>query len=174
MLKSEGLGNCHNEQVLDKNFDHFFNELTKENPLTIEKSSISQRDIALGISLYMIGKHCPMETMKLSQFLLQLAKEESLSTIILAIVNTLQSATLTPYQKLKLGRIYHVVDEFFGFHLGKILLATSTPDQLRALQGQLYPYFDPKDQLIKQCVSGVCCRDVFDPIQGAGSILALE
>ena len=53
--------------------------------------SILQEDIVTGISLYMIGKHCPMETMKLSHFLLQLAKEESLPTIILATVNTLQS-----------------------------------------------------------------------------------
>ena len=147
-------------------FGRFVDELTKDQPLTIENGNISLQDIALGIPLFMIGKHCPKETMKLSQFLLQLADEESLPTIILAIVNTLQS--LTPYHKLKLGRIYQVLDDIFGFHLDKILIATSTPDQLSALENQLYPYFYPNDQLIKRCLSGVDCRNVFDPIQGGG------
>ena len=166
LLKSNGLGNCQNEQVLDMDFGHFVDELTKDHPLTMENGNVSLQDIALGIPLYMIGKHCPKETMKLSQFLLQLADEESLPTIILAIVNTLQS--LTPYHKLKLGRIYLVLDNIFGFHLDKILLATCTPDQLSALENQLYPFFNPNDKLIKRCLSGVDCRNVFVPIQGGG------
>ena len=166
MLKSKGLETGHNEQVLDTDFDHFFNELTKEHPLPIENSNISQQGIALGISLYMIGKRCPRETMKLSQFLLQLAKEESLPTIILATVNTLQSGQLTPNQKLKLGKIYQVLDDFFGFHLGKILLATSSPSQLNELQDQNMPYFNKSDQSVKECIPGVSCKDVFGPIKG--------
>lgn len=87
---------------------------------------MSEEDIKIGMSLCMIGSHCSGETTKLSQFLLQLEKKESLSTFILAIVNTLQSQTLTPYQKLKLGRFYHIFDaDIFGFHLGKVLLTTS-------------------------------------------------
>ena len=100
--------------------------------------------------------------MKLSEFLLQLAKEESLPTFILATVNTLQYGNLTPYHKQLLGRIYQVLDNFFGFHLGKILLATSSPDQLSALQDQGSPYLKLSNQAVQRCLSGASCNDILD------------
>ena len=168
LLESKGLDyrNCKNEQMLDGHFQYFFQALYKEHSLAIENSKISQEDIATGISLYMIGIHCPEETMKLGQFLLQLVKEESLPTIILATINTLQSGKLTPYPKLKLRRIYQVMDDFFGFHLGKILLATSSPAQLMALRDQNLPYFSQTDKSVQKCLSGASCKDVFNSIGG--------
>ena len=153
--------------MLDENFHLFFEAMYKEHSLAIENDKISEDDIATGISLYMIGIHCPEETMKLSHFLLQLAKEESLPTFILATVNTLQSGNLTPYHKQLLGRIYQVLDDFFGFHLGKILLATSSPDQLSAFQDQGLPYLNQSDQSVQKCILGVSCYDVVGQIEGS-------
>ena len=163
-LKSQGLdrGNCKNERVLDGDFHHLFQALQKEHSLAIEKDQIFQDDIATGIALYMIGIHCPEETMKLSHFLLQLAEEESFPTFILATVNTLQSGNLTPYHKQLLGRIFQVLDDFFGFHLGKILLATSSPDQLSAIQDQGSPFLKLGDQTVQRCLSGASCKDILN------------
>ena len=168
LLQSKGLEdiNCGNETTSEDDILHFLQALTKESPSLTKQSNISQEDIALGLSLYMIGKHCPKETMKLGQFLVRLAKEESLPTFLLATVNTLQSDQLTLYHKLLLGKIYHVLDDLFGLDLGKILLATSSPDQLRALQNQDMPFLTSTDQLIQNCLSGVSCKDVLDDIKG--------
>ena len=88
-LKSKGLDQmkCENEQMLDEDFDQFFQALSKNQPVAGNGTNISQEDISTGIYLYMIGKHCHKETTKLGQFLLQLAKEDSLPTFILATVN---------------------------------------------------------------------------------------
>ena len=119
----------------------------------------------MGVALYMIGKHCPEETLKISQFLLQLAKEESFPTFILATINTLQSRQLTLYHKQLLRKIYHVLDDLFGFHLGQILLATTSPDQLNALQDQGMPFWNLSDQAIQSCFSRSSCEDSFVRIQ---------
>ena len=169
LLKSEEADqrNCKNEQMSDRNSNLFFEALQKEHSLTIEKDKISPEDIATGTSLYMIGKHCPEETMKLGQFLLQLAKEESPPTFILATVNTLTGRLMTTYHKLLLGRIYQVLEDIFGFHLGRILMATSSPEQITALQDQYLPFLNQSDQFVQRCISGVSYKDVFAPIQGS-------
>ena len=125
-----------------------------------------QEDIEIGLALYMIAVHCPKETIKLAQFVLQLVKEESLPTILLAIVNTLQSDQLTMSHRILLGRIYNVLDDLFGLNLGKILLATSSPVQLAAFHKQYLPFLNYSDEHVQQCISGHSCNDVFGSIQG--------
>ena len=167
-LKSKGLDRmkCENEQMLDGDFGQFIQALRKDHPVAGKDTNISQEDISTGIVLYMIGIHCHKETTKLGEFLLQLAKEESLPTFILATVNTLQSGQLTAFNKRGLGRIYQVLDDIFGFHLGKILLATSTLNQLKTIQDQDLPFFNQSDQSVQKCLSGVSCKAVFGPIEG--------
>ena len=167
-LKSKGLDRmkCENEQMLDGDFGQFIQALRKDHPVAGKDTNISQEDISTGIVLYMIGIHCHKETTKLGEFLLQLAKEESLPTFILATVNTLQSGQLTAFNKRGLGRIYQVLDDIFGFHLGRILLATSTLNQLKTIQDQDLPFFNQSDQSVQKCLSGVSCKAVFDPIGG--------
>ena len=168
LIEPRGLDhiNCKNETTSEWDIGQFLQALTKGSPLPAIQSNISQEDIALGLSLYMIGRHCPKETMKLSQFLLRLAKEESLPTFLLATVNTLQSGQLTLYHKLLLGKIYHVLDDLFGLDLGKILLATSSPDQLTAVLNQDLPFLTSTDQLVQNCLSGASCKAVLGQIQG--------
>ena len=125
-----------------------------------------QEDIETGFAIYMIAVHCPKETTKLAQFVLQLAKEESLPTILLAIVNTLQSDQLTMFHRILLGRIYNVLDNHFDFNLGKILLATSSPAQLAAFQKQYLPFLNYSDEHVQQCLSGHSCNNIFGSIQG--------
>ena len=114
----------------------------------------------------MIVVHCPKETMKLGQFLLKLVKEESLPSLILAITNSLQSSQLPLDQRKMLGKIYHVLDSIFEFNVGKILLATSTPSQLIALQEQELPFLNRSDLLVEKCLEGLSCTDLFGRIQG--------
>ena len=165
-LKSNSLDPCENEQVSEPLYTHYHQTLNENHPVTVEKSNISQEDIAVGLSLYMIGRHCPGKTMKIGQFLLGLANEESLPTFILATVNTLQSGQLSLFHKTLVAKIYQVLDDFFGFHLGKILLASSSPDQLTALQSQDLPFLTSTDQLVQNCLSEASCKVVLDQIQG--------
>ena len=125
-----------------------------------------QEDIEIGFAIYMIAVHCPKETTKLAQFLLQLAREESLPTILLALINTLQSDDLTLSHRILLGRIYNVLEDLFGLHLGKVLLATSSPVQLAAFQKQYLPFLNYSDEHVQQCLSGHSCNNIFGSIQG--------
>ena len=166
ILKSEGLDytRCEDERD-DTIFEHFADQvLISEQPN--KTRTVIQEDIETGLVLYLIGMQCPKETMKIAQFVLQIAKEESLPTVILVLINTLQAEQLALSHKKSLGRIYKVLDDIFGFHLGKILLATSTPDQLSAFQNQEFSFFNSSDQHVHKCISGQSCDDVFALIQG--------
>ena len=149
--------------------DHrnFSQALTSGELKNISIKTIEQEDIEIGLALYMIGVHCPKETIKLGQFVVQLTKEDSLPTFMLALINTLQSDQVTVFHKTLLGRIYKVLDNLFGFHLGKILLATSSPAQLSAFQNQYLPYLNNNsDQQVQECLSGHSCDKIFGHIQG--------
>ena len=149
--------------------DHvnFSQVLTNGEPTETSIDTIEEEDIEIGLALFMIAGHCPKETLKLGQFALQLAKEESLPTFMLALINTLQSDQVTLFHKTLLGRIYKVLDDLFGFYLGKILLATSSPTQLSAFQNQHLPYLNNNsDQLVQECLSGHFCDNIFGHIQG--------
>ena len=171
ILKSEGLDytRCEFERD-DTIFEHFADQLDQvlfsEQPN--KTRNVIQEDIETGLVLYLIGMQCPKETMKIAQFVLQIAKEESLPSFILVLINTLQAEQLALSHKKSLGRIYKVLDDIFGFHLGKILLATSTPDQLSAFQNQEFSFFNSSDQHVQKCISGQSCDDVFALIQGIG------
>ena len=168
MLRRVGLQQraCEMDQMEVANFDQFSQVLSKEQSMEPTNESPSQEDKEIGLALYMIVLHCPRETMKLGQFLLQLVKEEPLPSLILAITNTLQSGELTLYHKRKLGRFYQVLNSIFEFSLGKILLATLTPSQHVALQDQELPFLSPNDLLAERCTLGQSCDGVFDHIQG--------
>ena len=155
------------EQMKVADFDHFSQELSKEPSMVkVSNETPSQEDKEIGLALYMILLHCPEETMKLGQFLLQLVKEESLPSLILAITNTLQSDQLTLHHKRKLGKIYQVLNSIFEFNVGKILLATSTPSQLIALQEQELPFLNTSDPQVEHCMKGQSCDSIFGHIQG--------
>ena len=155
------------EQMKVADFDHFSQELSKEPSMVkVSNETPSQEDKEIGLALYMILLHCPEETMKLGQFLLQLVKEESLPSLILAITNTLQSGQLTLYHKRMLGRIYQVLDSIFEFSLDKILLATSTPSQILELQDQKLPFLNTSELLVEKCTMGQSCNGVFCHIKG--------
>ena len=134
--------------------------------MELSTNTSSKEEKEIGLALHMIVVHCPKETMKLGQFLLKLVKEESLPSLILAITNSLQSSQLPLYHKRMLGKIYHVLDSVFEFNLGKILLATSTPSQLIALQEQESPFLNTSDLLVEKCLKGLSCTDIFYHIKG--------
>ena len=154
------------EKMVYINFDDFSEVLISDQSKNISSIDIMQEDIKIGFALYMIAVHCSKETTKLAQFLLQLVKEESLPKILLAIINTLQSDDLTMSHRILLGRIYNVLEDLFGLHLGKVLLATSSPVQLAAFQNQYLPFLNYSDEHVQQCISRHSCNDVFGSIQG--------
>ena len=156
---------CTNEKM-NINVDNFSEVLISDDSKNISSIDIKQEDIEIGLALYMIAVHCSKETKKLAQFLLQLAKEESLPAILLAIVNTLHSEELSMFHKILLGRIFKVLDDLFGLYLGKILLATSSPAQLSALQNQYLPFLNDRNEHVQKCLLGLSCDDVFGHIQG--------
>ena len=157
---------CEMEQIKVANFDHFSQVLSKEQSMEVSNETPSQDDKEIGLALFMIALHCPEETMKLGQFLLQLVKEESLPSLILTITNTIQSGQLPLYHKRMLGKIYQVLNSIFEFNLDKILLATTTASQLVALQDQELPFLNTNDLLAENCTLGQSCGGVFGHIQG--------
>ena len=145
---------------------NFSQVLSEGQSMELPTQILSQEDKEVGLALYTIVLHCPKDTMKLGQFLLQLVKEESLPSLILAITNTLLSEELTLYQKRKLGMIYQVLNSIFKLNLGNILIATSTPSQLVALQDQMMPFLNSKKTRVEKCLSEQFCDDVLDQIRG--------
>ena len=169
LLRSKGLNHLHctGEVYYFLGLNDFDQVLVSEQPQKLSVSNVLKEDIETGLALYMIALHCPTETTKLAQFILQLADEESLPTFMLALINTLQSDQLTLFHKTLLGKIYKVLDGLIGgFYLGKILFATSSPAQLSAFNNLDLPYLNSSDHHVQKCPMGFPCDDIFGRIQG--------
>ena len=82
------------------------------------------------------------EPVALAQFLHSLLSTQSPRTIIRATVNTIQSGDIKNRESRKLiNQFYLGLDSKFDFHLGKILLATASPSQIKTMIAKEQPFF---------------------------------
>ena len=94
---------------------------------------VTDESLHAAFVLYSIATYCPVETLKVGQFLLQLISTQNLHTLLQTSVNTLQSGNIEEAaNKQLLGKFYLVLQEMFNLQLGKVFLATLTPLQVHA------------------------------------------
>ena len=112
------------------------------------------------------------ESVAFPQFLNNLISTQSPRTIIQATVNTIQSSDIKNKEiRKQLHNFFASLDKIFNFQLGKILLATASSSQLKAMLAKDWPYFVKYSVEIKQCLSGVSCQGVVDLVETLGNVL---
>ena len=95
--------------------------------LGLSKSNITigqvptNEDIKNGLHLYSIFRFCPKDASKIGQFLELLVSTASPRTILLSLVNSLESNMLTRMERVLLGKFYEALDKIMNLSFGKIL-----------------------------------------------------
>ena len=140
-------------------------------PTTGETMSITitREDIKTGLSIYAVFVYCS-ESVPLSQFLRSLLSTQSPRTIIKATVNTIASDDIKEnFNRKGLNLFYGALDKIFNFQLGKILLAISSPEEIKLLMNKERPYFAKYINEIDKCFNNTNCMDVVSLINDLGS-----
>ena len=131
---------------------------------------IYDEDYLTGYMLFSTLIYCS-ESVALSQFLYGLISIQSPRTIIQATVNTLQSENVRESSnKIKLSQFYLALDKIFHFQLGKILLASASPSELKAMLAKDWPYFTHYSKDIDKCLRGDSCQGVGNLVQTLGKL----
>ena len=147
-------------QSLHQLFDSIDLNLNKTADSTTSEDSITEEDIETGLKIYYATLFCNKEAAELKSFLENLISTESPRTLLLAIVNTLQSENVSWRNRVFLGDIFRAVEKMFDLQLGKILIALSTSSQLTSVMDQDLPYLSKYEKPLKQCLKGGNCQEV--------------
>ena len=143
--------------------------------LGLSKSNITighvptKEDIKNGLYLYSILSFCPKDASKIGQFLESLVLKASPRTILLSVVNSLESNMLTKTERVLLGKFYEALNEIMDLRFGKVLLALSSPTQLEVMLAQDLPYIKPYSLEIKQCLKQSNCEQMIELIETIGN-----
>ena len=130
----------------------------------------NDEDVLTGFMLFSTMIYCS-ESVALSQFLHSLLSTQSPRTIIQATVNTIQSGQIKEMSNRKrMGQFYLALDVIFHFQVGKILLATASTLELKAMMAKDWPYFTPYSKETDQCLNGDSCQGVRDLVQTLGKL----
>ena len=70
-----------------------------------------------------------------------------------------------------MNNFYLDLDKVFQFHLGKILLATASPPQLKIMMAKDWPYFTNFSQHMDQCLNNNSCKGVNNILRVLGKTL---
>ena len=159
---------CSGGQVKPQYHETLFTQIFSRTDNHETKAEVIEEDIKTGFMLFSAIVYCS-EPVALSQFLQSLLSTQSPRTIIQAIVNTIQSGDIREsISKERINQVYLALDSILHFQYGKILLATSSPSQLKAMLAKDWPYFTPYAKQFDQCLSGVSCQRVIDLIKTIG------
>ena len=112
-----------------------------------------------GVLLYSLIKFCP-EEITLELFLRNLISTETPQTVLQSSVNTILSGELNKNVKNLAGEFYLNLDSLYNLKLGEILLALSSPSQMRNMLDQDLPFFQPHMEDIQQCLGGHSCEGI--------------
>jgi hypothetical protein len=148
-----------------------YDGIEKELVVSDGKQAITDDDILVGFQMFWALHNCEreVEREKLYKFLHDLVSFESPKTIIQATVNTMQAKNIKEVgNRARLIQFFHSLDSFFQFNIGKILLATSSLEDVRNMIDEDWPYFTNYLAEVKQCIDGTSCRGVKDLVQTLG------
>ena len=88
--------------------------------------------ISIGLELYYQNIFCPVEVMKLYDFLQDLLSHETPRAIIQGVMNTIVSPKVkSSLSKNLLTDLYHTMDTLFNIQMGKIMLAIKSLDEIK-------------------------------------------
>ena len=160
-------GNQVNQENYSVVFDHINLGLINGTPGAI----VTDADIKTGLKMFSILIYCPTAVLTLYDFLHTLVSSQSARTIIQTTVNTIQSDNIMGTEnRQNLNQFYLALDKIFNFQIGKILLATSSLQDLQAMMAKDWPYFFHYYVEIDQCLNGASCQGVSDLIQTIGRV----
>ena len=128
-------------------------------------------DMKNGLHLYAIFCFCPENASKIGQFLESLVSTSSPRTILLSLVNSLESTMLSKMERVMLGKFYEALNKIMDLRFGKILLAYSSPSKLEAMLAEDLPFIMPYSQVIKDCLYESKCAEMVGLIETIGNTI---
>ena len=143
---------CTKEHINKKESQHLFDSIDfrmNKTKIDVRDDVITEVDIKVGLKMYYLSVFCNSEASQITHFLANMTLAQSPRTLLLAIVNTLQSNEISWRAKVFLGDVYQAVEEMFHLKLAKILLAISTPSQLMSIMDQDLPFLYTVEQTVK-------------------------
>ena len=130
---------------------------------------ISREDYVMGFKIYSIIVFCNPETLKLGQFLYNLASEENLSTIVKATVNTIELERVEEMKNRKqLFGFYAHLEKALDLQLGRIILALSSPKELNEMLAMKLPFTMPYSREIETCFNDNECSELSKAVNSQG------
>ena len=133
-----------------------------------QSRNVTLVDIENGITAYAIFRFCPKESSKMGQFLEHLVTNATPRSLLLAVVNSIQSDNLNRNDRTLLNMFYKDLDQMIDLKFGRILLALSTPLQLETMLSQDLPYVTMYAEEIELCASQNNCTGIAPLINGIG------
>ena len=131
--------------------------------------SISPEDYVMGFKIYSIIVFCNPETLKLGQFLYNLASEENLSTIVKATVNTIELERVEEMKNRKqLFGFYAHLEKALDLQLGRIFLAFSSPKELNEMLSKKLPFTMPYSREIETYFNDNECSELSKAVNSLG------
>ena len=130
--------------------------------------NVALSDIENGITAYAIFLFCPKEASKMGQFMEQLVSNASPRSLLLAVVNSLQSDNLNRNDRALLNMFYKDLDRIMDLKFGRILLALSTHSQLETMLAKDLPYATQYAEEIHHCISEYNCTGITSLISTIG------
>ena len=96
----------------------------------------------------------------MGQFMEQLITNATPRSLLLAVVNSLQSDNLNKNDRTLLTMFYKDLDRMMNLKFGRILLALSTPSQLKTMLAQDLPFVTEYAEDIELCSSQNNCTGI--------------
>ena len=150
---------CKHGQIPDFAVEKIFKELN----IDIDKSAVVNLTSSVaneaGVLLYSLIMFCS-EEMSLELFFRDLISTETPQNVLQSSVNTILSEKLNKNVKTLAGQFYLNLESLFNIKLGQILLALSSPSQMRNMLDQDLPFFHSYTDDIRQCVGGHSCDGI--------------
>ena len=169
--KFDYTSNCSRGEVNIKSVGYILDIIDFRLSVVPNVSSVTNEDIETGIMIYSVIVYCS-EPIALSQFLHSLLSTQSPRTIIQATVNSIQYFRFEEQaNRIRISQFYQALDKMLHFQLGKILLATSSKEQLEDLMAQDLPWIFQYSKEVHQCLNNASCQGVEDLVQNLGKIL---
>ena len=132
----------------------------------------SSEEIAEGYELLNALIFCPPMLLKAYKMIDLVLSVETSRTIIQTMVNLFRSEALTDEISFTMARqFYHVLADTLDLQYGKMLLATSTPAQMRAVIRNQWPFFTNYTEQVRNCLEESNCDTLQDVYQNLGKVI---
>ena len=166
---------CSTGQIKVESWRNPFEKITLGLPTVPYQGNISTDDLVTGFKIYSILVFCNQETLKLGQFLYNIVSDTNLRTIIKSAVGTIELGRVKEWEnKNLLFDFYRHLEETFNLQLGKILLAVSSPFELREMLIKKLPYITKFSNEIDSCLNNGGCEQLKNLVGAQGGLVLIR